>query len=127
MRGNSCCREKIGKEDAVLVRGFFHVRGQSPMGRQGAAVIDAPDNVGVADINDEEHRTYCTFQSGGLASRHSERLDGCELVLVSFVWLGSSANQTCRKHLKNCLHAYVLTWMMSATRNWMISGVSEPG
>ena len=61
MRGNPCCREEIGKEDAILVRGFLHVRGQSPMGRQGAVVIDAPDNVGVADINDEEHETYCTF------------------------------------------------------------------
>ena len=39
------------------------------MGRQGAVVIDAPDNVGVADINDEEHGTYSTFRSGSLASR----------------------------------------------------------
>jgi hypothetical protein len=31
------------------------------MGRQSAFVIDAPDNVGVADIDDEEHETYCTF------------------------------------------------------------------
>ena len=60
LRGNSYCRKEIRKEDAVLVRGFFHIRGQSPMGRQGAVVIDAPDNVGVADINDEEHGTYCT-------------------------------------------------------------------
>jgi hypothetical protein len=44
------------------------------MGRQGAAVIDAPDNVGVADINDDEHGTYCTFRAGGLASRLREKL-----------------------------------------------------
>ena len=61
LRGNPCGSEQIGKQDAVLVRCFFDVRRQSPMGRQGAVVIDAPDNVGVADIDDEEHETYCTF------------------------------------------------------------------
>jgi len=60
--GDSRCREEIGKENTILVRGFFDVRGQSPMGRQVTVVIDAPDNVGVADINDEEHGTYCTFR-----------------------------------------------------------------
>ncbi len=69
LSGNPCCREKIGKEDAVLVRGFFDVCGQPPMGCQGTSVIDAPDNVGVADINDEEHGAYCTFRLGDLA-RH---------------------------------------------------------
>src|SRR6185503_660270 len=60
LRGNSCSCEQIRKEDAVLVRGFFHIRGQSPMGGQGAAVIDAPDNVGVADVYDEEHDAILT-------------------------------------------------------------------
>jgi hypothetical protein len=31
------------------------------MGRQGAVIIDAPDNVGVADINDEEHGPIVRF------------------------------------------------------------------
>jgi hypothetical protein len=30
------------------------------MGGQGAVVIDAPDNVGVADVNDEEHGAILT-------------------------------------------------------------------
>jgi hypothetical protein len=41
------------------------------MGCQGAAVIDPPDNVGVADINNEEHEDYCTFRLGDLASGYS--------------------------------------------------------
>ena len=32
------------------------------MSRQGVVVIDAPDDVGVADINDEEHGTYSTVR-----------------------------------------------------------------
>src|SRR5262249_7836091 len=68
LRWTPCCNEKPGKEDAVLVRSFFPVRSQPPMGCEGAVIIDPPDNVGVADINDEEHGTYCTFRLGGLAS-----------------------------------------------------------
>jgi hypothetical protein len=30
------------------------------MGGEGAPVIDAPDNVGVADVNDEEHHAILT-------------------------------------------------------------------
>ena len=41
------------------------------MGCEGVVVIDAPDNVGVADIDDEKHDAYCTFWLGDLASRQS--------------------------------------------------------
>jgi hypothetical protein len=43
---------------------------------QGAVVIDAPDNVGVSDIKEEEHETYCTFRLGGLASRMRKNYGG---------------------------------------------------
>ena len=71
LRGNPCGCQETGKKNAVLVGGFFCVRGDSPMSRQGSIIIDAPDNVGIADIDDEKHDAYCTFWLGDLASGQS--------------------------------------------------------
>ena len=48
--------EELGEQQCVLVRRAFGVCGDSPVVEQVAVAIETDDGLGVADVDDEEHR-----------------------------------------------------------------------
>jgi hypothetical protein len=52
----------MGYDDAIFVRGALGFGEQSPVGNQLFSLVQSKDNIGIADVDGEQHVSICALK-----------------------------------------------------------------